>query len=45
MGPAMSTTFELDSLPNLILPHFWHDYAAKLVNWKTQKLKNQKKII
>ena len=28
----MSTTFELYSLPNLILPHFRHEYAAKLVN-------------
>ena len=39
MGPAMSTTFEFYSLPNLILPHFRHEYAAKLVNSKTQKSK------
>ena len=40
MGPAMSTTFELYSLPNLILPHFRHEYAAKLA--KTERLKTQK---
>ena len=39
MGPAMSTTFELYSLPNLILPHFRHEYAAKLVKLKDSKLK------
>ena len=43
MGPAMSTTFELYSLLNLILPHFRHEYAAKLVNWKTQNSKIKKK--
>ena len=45
MGPAMSTTFELYSLPNLILPLFRHEYAAKLVNWKTQNSKIKKKSV
>ena len=45
MGPAMSTTCELYSLPNLILPHFRHEYAAKLVNKKTQNSKIKKKSL